>query len=159
MNANEKRWVVLLVAVALIAIILIVVLVVNNGREEEPENTQQEEMQANEEKYAVELDNGLKVNISEDFTKPKTYGDLEISNISYTYADGMSLLLADVTNNGTTEHREEIVKLSIIGDNDEVIAEIRPTIGNVKPGETIQLNASIIVDLTNAKDFRIEPLD
>lgn len=158
MNSNEKRWVVLLVAVLLIAIILIVVLVgVNKGEKDTNLNEQQEETQVNEEKYVAETENGLKVNISEEFRKTKMYGDLEISNIQYTYADGMSLLLADVTNKGTTTHEKEIVKLTILGENDEVITEAQPVIETIEPGETVQLNASIWGDLANAKDFKIEP--
>ena len=68
----------------------------------------------------------------------------------------MSVLLADVTNNGTTRHEVEIVKITILGDNGEVITEIKPIIGEIEPGETIQLNASITADVANAKDFTIE---
>ena len=160
MSVNDKRWIVLLVAVLTIAVILIVVLISNN-REDNTTNPeqQQEETQLNEEKYTVELDNGLKVNISEEFTKTRNFGELEISNIQYTYADGMSLLLADVTNKGTTTHEKEIVKITIIGENDEIITEINPVLGKVEPGETIKLDAYINADLANAKDFRIESMD
>lgn len=159
MNSNEKRWIVLLVAVLLIAIILIVVLVNAKGKDNTNVNEPKQEAQANEEKYVTELENGLKVNISEDFRKTKSYGNLEISNITYTYSDGQSLLLADVTNKGTTKHEVEIVKLTILGENDEVIADAQPVIGEIEPGEKIQLNASVWGDLANAKDFKIEPVN
>lgn len=159
MNSNEKRWIVLLVAVLLIAVILIVVLVnANKGKENDNRNEAQEKVQTNEEKYVEETTDGLKVNISEDFKKTRMYGNLEISNITYTYADGQSLLLADVTNKGTTTHEVEIVKLTILGENGEVMTDAQPAIGKIEPGETIQLNASVWGDLANAKDFKIEPV-
>ena len=71
----------------------------------------------------------------------------------------MSVLLADVTNNGTSAHEPELVKITILGDNEEVITEIKPVIGDIEPGETVQLNASITADVANAKDFRIEPME
>ena len=155
MNSNEKRWIVLLVAVVIIAIVLIVVLTNRNGEEAVQQGEQENEI-VNEEKYTTELEDGTKLNTSEEFNNTKTYGNLEISNIQYTEKDGMSVLLADVTNNGTTRHEVEIVKITILGDNGEVITEIKPIIGEIEPGETIQLNASIKADVANAKDFTIE---
>lgn len=155
MNSNEKRWIVLLVAVVIIAIVLIVVLTNRNGEEAVQQGEQENEI-VNEEKYTTELEDGTKLNTSEEFNNTKTYGNLEISNIQYTEKDGMSVLLADVTNNGTTRHEVEIVKITILGDNGEVITEIKPIIGEIEPGETIQLNASITADVANAKDFTIE---
>ena len=50
MNSNEKRWVVLLIAVLIIAVVLIVVLAMTNKND----TTVQNEV-ANEEKYTTEL--------------------------------------------------------------------------------------------------------
>ena len=99
------------------------------------------------------------MNTSEDFNNTKTYGNLTISNIQYTERNGQSVLLADVTNNGSTRHEVEIVKITILGENNEVITEIKPVIGDIEPGETIKLNASISADVANARDFTIEAAD
>ncbi len=153
MSSNEKRWIILLVAVVIIAIALIIGLANRGGDDvqQAEENTM-----VNEERYTTELSDGTKLNTSEEFNNSKTYGNLTISNIQYTERDGMSVLLADVTNNGSTRHEVEIVKITILGDNDEVITEIRPVIGEIEPGETIKLNASITADVANARDFTIE---
>ena len=157
MSNNEKRWIILLVAVIVIVIVLIIGLA--NGRNKEVQQQGQEETLVNEEKYATELSDGTKLNTSEEFNNSKTYGNLTISNIQYTARNGTSVLLADVTNNGSTRHEVEIVKITILGDNNEVITEIKPVIGDIEPGETIKLNASISADVTNAKDFKIEAAD
>lgn len=157
MSNNEKRWIILLVAVIVIVIVLIIGLA--NGRNKEVQQQGQEETVVNEETYTTELSDGTKLNTSEEFNNSKIYGNLTISNIQYTARNGTSVLLADVTNNGSTRHEVEIVKITILGDNNEVITEIKPVIGDIEPGETIKLNASISADVTNAKDFKIEAAD
>ena len=157
MSNNEKRWIILLVAVIVIVIVLIIGLA--NGRNKEVQQQGQEETVVNEETYTTELSDGTKLNTSEDFNNTKTYGDLTISNIQYTERNGTSVLLADITNNGSTRHEVEIVKITILGENNEVITEIKPVIGDIEPGETIKLNASISADVTNARDFTIEAAD
>ena len=159
MTKDEKRWIILLIAVVIIAIVLIVGLnwkKENNGGETQQE---QDEIQVNEEKYTTELSDGTKLNTSEEFGNVKTYKNLTISNIQYTERNGQSVLLADVTNNGNTRHEIEIVKITILGEDNEVITEIKPVIDNIEPGETIKLNASISADVANAKDFRIEAVN
>ena len=156
MNSNEKRWIILLVVVVVIAIVLIVALRGNKGRKEQIDQGAGQEIEANEEKYTEELADGTKINTSEEFNSTKKYGNLEISNIQYTEKDGMSVLLADVKNTGSTKHEVEVVKITILGENGETITEIKPIIGEIEAGETIKLNASITADVTNAKDFKIE---
>ena len=159
MNSNEKRWIVLLIAVLVIAIVLIVVLV--NGRaknkEQMPENNvdTNQEVQ-NVEQYVTQLDDGTKLNNSELFNSVKSYKDLEISNIQFTEKNGLSVLLADVKNNATTTHEEEVVKIVLLGENDETIATLRVLIGKIEPGETSQINTTASADYANAKDFKVE---
>ena len=84
------------------------------------------------------------------------YGELEISNIQYTEQNGKTVLLADVTNKGNTTHENEIVKITILGENGEEITTTKPVIGKMEPGETVKINATITADVSNAKDFKIE---
>ena len=158
MNNNEKRWVVLLIAVLIIAVVLIVVLVNASKDEEKGEEVQGEQSQIEEkgENYTTELNDGTKINTGEEFNSTKMYGDLEISNIQYTEKDGMTVLLADVTNKGNTTHENEVVKITILGENGEELSTTKPVIGKIAPGETVKINASITADVANAKDFRIE---
>lgn len=155
MNKDEKRWIILLVAVVLIAIVFFVVIIGGDKANKEEQNTTTNET-TNEEKYTEQLEDGTKLNTSEEFNSSKKYGNLEISNVQYTSKNGISVLLADVKNNGTTVHEKEIVKITILGDNEEVITEIKPVIGKIEPGETIKLNASVTADVANARDYKIE---
>ncbi len=156
MNKKEKSLIIILGIVTILVIILIIVFSKNKmNLEDQPEAN----IETNAEKYVAELSNGTRLNVSEQLNAKKTYKSLEITNIQYTEKDGESLLLADITNKGTTTHETEIVKITILGENDEIITEIKPIIGEVKAGETIKLNASITADIVNAKDFTIEEIN
>lgn len=153
MKKNKGKCIILLIGILIIAIVLIVMVLINRKINA---SDQQSKEQVKEEKYTEELEDGTKINTSEELNNIKNYGDLEISNIQYTEKDSISVLLADVKNNGTTIHKEEIVKITILGENGEIIAEIKPVIGRIEPGESIKLNATITADVVNGKDFKIE---
>ena len=85
------------------------------------------------------------------------YKDIEISNIQFTYENGKSVLLATIKNTASTKHTSEIVKLTILGENNQVIDEVNAILPNMQAGETKQLNTTISgADSVNAKDFKIE---
>ena len=159
MNSNEKRWIILLVAVVIIAIVFFVVITnINKGDNGSKNNvTQQQSVQSgNNEQFTTELDDGTKVNTSETFVQTKTYNNLEISNIQFTEKDGQSTFFADVKNNGTTTHEPEIVKIILLDENGNTVAELNPAIERIEPGKTAQINSMISADVTNVKDFKIE---
>ena len=160
MNSNEKRWIVLLIAVVIIAIVLIVVLAGNKGEKQIDQGTTQgqEVEEKSTEQYTEELLDGTKINTSEEFNSTKKYGNIEISNIQFVEKDGISTLLADLKNTGSTKHEEEIVKITILGEQGKEITELKAVIGEIEAGSTKRLNASITADVTNAKDFKIEPV-
>ena len=65
-------------------------------------------------------------------------------------------MLADIKNPLSTKHERELVKISIIGENGEVITDTEAIIGEIEPGGTYQINAAIATDVSNAKDIKIE---
>ena len=156
MTKDEKRWIVLLVAVLVIAIVLIVVFVT---RPKEEEVVPQETPTYGEEKsgeYEVELSDGTKMNVSEELKKAKTYNGVEISNVTLTEKDGVTILRGDVTNTGETVHERERVKITLIGANDEEVVEMTGTIVELQAGETKTLDVRITGKLTDVKDYTIE---
>ena len=161
MNSNEKRWIILLIAVVIIAIVLIVVLAGNKGKKGQIDQGTiqgQEVEEETTEQYTEELLDGTKINTSEEFNSTKKYENIEISNIQFVEKEGISTLLADLRNTGNTKHEEEIVKITILGEQGEEITELKAIIGEIEAGKTKRLNASITADVTNAKDFKIEPV-
>ena len=151
MNKNQKRWMILVIIV--VAVILILAIVYS--RRGEGEEISQGERGQNEEIYVTELEDGTKLNTSEEFNNEKRYGNLVIRNMQYTERNGMTVMLADVTNEGSTVHEPEIVTITIYGENNEVITDMHPVIGRIEPGETIKINASTTADVANAKDYEI----
>ena len=151
MNKNQKRWMILVIIV--VAVILILAIVYS--RRGEGEEISQGERGQNEEIYVTELEDGTKLNTSEEFNNEKRYGNLVIRNMQYTEQNGMTVMLAEVTNEGSTEHEAEIVTIRIIGEDKEIITEMHPVIAKIEPGETIKINASTTADVANAKDYEI----
>ena len=156
MNSNEKRWVILLVAVLVIAVVLIVGLGMNGNKQNTSIGGQSQTQGTTGTQTGDENSNyATRVNTNEDFNATKTYNDLEISNIQLSENNGTSVLLADVTNKGESTHEQETVKITIIGEDDSKTT-VNAIIGTIEPGETIKLNTSMTADVVNAKDFKIE---
>lgn len=156
---NKKEGKVIFIGVGVVIVALLIVLVVNaiSKKENTNQNVQNTQVEQNVEKYTTNLEGGTKLNNSEAFNKNKKYKEIEISNIQFTYENGRSVLLATVKNTGSTKHKLEIVKLTILGDNNQVIDEIEPLMPELEAGEEGQFNAILTgADSVNARDFRIE---
>lgn len=151
---------VILIGVGIVIAILVLVLVINGiskKENRENQNVQSTQTEQNTEKYATNIENGTKINSSTEFNKSKKYNNIEISNIQFTYENGRSVLLADMKNIGKVKHNAEIVKITILDENNEQIDVLSPQIPNMEPGATKQLNVIISgKDAVNAKDFKIE---
>lgn len=158
MTKKERK--VILTGVGIILAILLIVVIVR-GFNKKGENVNMAEgntqTEQNVEKYVTNLDDGTKLNNSGEFNKTKKYKDIEISNIQFTYQAGNSVLLADLKNTGSTKHNSEIVKVTILDENNKVIDELQPILPTMEAGETKQLNITISgADSVNAKNFKIE---
>lgn len=154
MTSSEKKVVFTLIAI-FVAILLIVVIVKNVGNKTPDTSVTNNEETANTEKYVTQLENDVKINNSENVNSVKKFKNLEISNVQFTSQNGSSVLLADVKNTGSTTHEKEIVTITILGDNNTVIATLDTILTTIEPGETKQLNVIATADIVNAKDFTI----
>ena len=79
-----------------------------------------------------------------------------IGNIQLTHQNGMSVLLATVTN--TTEKAVDVtrIRLKLYDDKGNVLEELDGLISPLKAGESTQLNMGVSADYANAYDFTIE---
>ncbi len=155
MKPQKGKTFLIYLGIAIIVIILIVIFFKGDSKKTaKTENTKVEEI----EKYTTKIDEETRINTSSEFNKDKKYKDLEITNIQFTYQNGKSVLLANVKNTGRTKHESEIVKATIIGENNEILDELEPIIPTIEVGEVKQLNIIISgASGVNAKDFKIEP--
>ncbi len=141
-----KAWVI----VAIILIIIIVAVIVNINKKNKHETTENDENS-----YVEEIADGIKINKSTKLNESKLVNGLLISNIQLTESDGMTTLLADVTNK--TEQKTSFKKLRIIllDENENEISSMIAFLNNINAGETTQLNVSTTSNYINAYDFKV----
>lgn len=159
MTGKEKKGILILVGIVLIVLLVVVFIIKSSGdkTKETQGNVFNPSASNNTEKYATNIEDGTKINNSTEFNKTKKYNNIEISNIQFTYEEGRSVLLADMKNVGSTKHNAEIVKITILDENNQVIDIFSPAIPDIEPGATETLNLIITgANCVNAKDFKIE---
>ena len=80
MKDNEKKAIAVLVAITII--VIIVAIVRGSGNKEEVE--QEKKAEVSEEEFVQLLNDGTRLNISEELKKTKTIDGMEITNIQLT---------------------------------------------------------------------------
>ena len=142
---------------AIVIILVIIIISLINKKEETPQN-EQANLPVEEkvyEEFVEVLEDGTKLNISEELNKEKYLGELSFNNIQLTNAKGQSVLLADVTNTGTDESSLKTVDIIILDKNLEEIGRVGGIIVPLQPGQSTQFNSGTQSDYANAYDFKI----
>ena len=154
---NKEKKVILTVVGIMVGILLLVVVSKGINKKDSVQNSNKTVGTQNVEKYATNLVGGTKINNSGEFNKNKKYKNIEISDIQFTYKNGKSVLIAKLTNIGSTKQEMEIAQITIFDENSNILGTIEPIIPELNPGETKPLNATLSgIDSINAKDFKIE---
>ena len=153
-NVSSKKLITILFM--LILLVLIAVWIYSRSSNKENIEDTGQIVEITENQYVETLATGTKINISDDFKEEKTYESLKFSNMQFTEENGISNLLADVTNTSDKKHEIEKIKIILLDDKDEVVTEVTAIIGEIESNETIQLNANVTADVVNVKDFKIE---
>ena len=155
MNQNEKKVVFIIIAVLLIVMIGTIIFTTSKKKDKGGENVNNLPPQVTQNDVEI-FEDGTKLNTNTEFNKVKKYKDLEFTDIQFTFKNGNSVLLAKVVNKGTTTHEPELVTISIIGKDGQVLETLEPIIGKINPGESTEINLISMSDLINAKDFTIK---
>ena len=66
-----------------------------------------------------------------------------------------TVLLADVTNTGSTETSIQLVDVTLLDENGNEIITVGGIISPLKPGAKTQFNAGMTLDYANTYDFKI----
>ena len=101
------------------------------------------------------LEDGSKLNVSDELRKTKNVEGLEISNIQLKEIGGITTLLADVENKTGKATERKMVKIDILDNSGNVITDVQGVMDPMKAGEKVQLNTAVSADVANAYDFRI----
>ncbi len=151
-NKDKKLTVILIVIFIIILIISFFINKIGNDKNEIQEQTQDTETG---EKFVRVLEDGTKLNISEKLNETKNVEGIEISNIQFTYKDGQTVLLADVTNNSGKAIGITLLNIKLLDEQENEIITIGGIISPMQVGETTQLNAGMTMDYANAYDVEI----
>lgn len=151
MKKKEKRMILIILLVSVV--IIAGLLIWKNSSENKGEKTEENTV---EEKYVDTLDDGTKLNKSNKLKETKKLGELEITGIQLTYANGIAVILGNVTNTGNKDIDLTPIELTLYDDQGNELEKLDGIISPVKAGETVQLNIGISADYSNAYDFKIE---
>ena len=152
MKKKEKRLILILIAI--LVVVLIIGLFIKKNRNEE-NGVQSQQNTATDEKFVQVLEDGTKLNKSSKLNDTKNVEGIEISNIQFTYKDGQTVLLADVTNNSGKAIDMTLLNIKLLDEQENEIITIGGIISPMQVGETTQLNAGMTMDYANAYDVEI----
>lgn len=150
MKDKEKKITIIL---CIVLIISIIILVINNKEEQIIENTVEKNNITEE--FVQILEEGTKINTSEQLRKIKQIGIYKFENIQLTEQNNQTVLLADVTNTGNTATDMQLVDITLLNKEEKEIITIGGIIEALEPGESTQFNSSMTLDYTNIYDFKI----
>ena len=152
MKSNEKRMILILLAVLFIVIIAIAIN--KNSKKENKENNTTEENNTVEEFVQV-LEDGTKLNTSEQLSKTKQVGVYKFENMQLTEQGSQTVLLADVTNTGSSTTSTQLVDVTLLDKEGKEIVTVRGIISPLQSGAKTQFNTSMTLDYANTYDFKI----
>ena len=152
MKKKEKRMILILLVVLIIAIIAFVINK-NSNKNKENENTAEENNTTEE--FVQVLEDGTKLNTSEQLSKTKQVVNYKFENMQLTEQGSQTVLLADVTNTGSTATDIQLVDVTLLDKEGKEIVTVGGIISPLQPGASTQFNSSMTLDYANTYDFKI----
>lgn len=152
---KNKNIIKFLILIAIIVIIVVIVINNRNGNSHKNDFASNTNTTENNINYK-ELDDGTRVNISPKLNEEKIYNGLKFSNISLFSKDGITNIIADVTNTQSVDLPDYTnVDITFYDENGEKLESVMGIIMPLKASETTQLKASLMFDYSNAYDLKI----
>lgn len=151
MRKNEKKT--LLITIIIGVIIIGGLILWTNSRKAKP--TSGNETNTNTEEFVEVLEDGSKLNKSEQFSKTKKLDGLEIRDIQFREIGGITTLLATVENKSGKAVEKRWIKVDVLDKSGNTITTVRGIINAMNAGETTQLNMGVTADVANAYDFKV----
>ena len=149
MKKNEAKVIFILVA---IMVIVLIIVIANRGKDNK--NKEVVENISKEEFVDVKED-GTRVNTSNKLAETKKYDGLEISNITLTEKGNESYIRATVKNTTSVKKGEELIKLTIVDKQGNVLTSVKGYLNTIQPGSTTTLSIKASADFANAYDFKV----
>ena len=154
MKKKEKRMILILLIVLVIAIVAFIISRnVNKGNKGTENNTTEENTAVEE--FVEVLEDGTKLNTSEQLSKTKQVGAYKFENMQLTEQGSQTVLLADVTNTGSSTTDLQLVDVTLLDKEGKEIITVGGIISPLQPGAKTQFNTSMTLDYANTYDFKI----
>ena len=154
MKKKEKRMILILLVVLVIAIVAFLISRNANKGNKGTENNTTEENTAVEEFVEV-LEDGTKLNTSEQLSKTKQVGAYKFENMQLTEQGSQTVLLADVTNTSSSATDLQLVDVTLLDKDGKEIIKVGGIISPLQPGAKTQFNTSMTLDYANTYDFKV----
>lgn len=142
--------------IALIAVIVIAAIIMVNKIGGNKEDGTKVENTVKQEEFTIESANGDKVNTSEALKKERNELGYKVSNITLQRQNAQTIFKLQLTNEGSTDKKGQLVDIVFIGKNGEEEARMGLYIRDIKAEESITTQATINNDFTNVYDFKLE---
>ena len=123
MKKQEKRMILILLAV--LAIVIIALVINKNAKKENKENKAETANNTVTEEFVQVLEDGTKLNTSTELNKEKQVGNYKFENMQLTTQDNQTVLLADVTNTGSSKTDIQLVDITLLDKDGKEIANLR----------------------------------
>lgn len=158
-SENKVIKIILIVMIAIISIVIVINLY-NFFKDKEikfvdKSSTNTIESNSNEKYTRLESD-GTVVNTSKKLRETKEFDGFSISNIEFKEKDGMTELIADVTNKTEKAQKAFLADIVLYDNSENEVARIPASVVDTQPGETIVIHAKITESYTNAYDFKLD---
>ena len=153
MKKKEKRMILILLAV--LAIVIIALVINKNAKKENKENKAETANNTVAEEFVQVLEDGTKLNTSEQLNKTKQVGAYKFENMQLTEQGSQTVLLADVTNTSSSATNMQLLDVTLLDKHGKEIVTIGGIISPLQPGAKTQFNTSMTLDYANTYDFKI----
>ena len=154
MKKKEKRMILILLVVLVIAIVAFIISKnANKGNKGTESNTTEENTAVEE--FVEVLEDGTKLNTSEQLSKTKQVGAYKFENMQLTEQGSQTVLLADVTNTSSSATDLQLVDVTLLDKDGKEIIKVGGIISPLQPGAKTQFNTSMTLDYANTYDFKI----
>ena len=156
-NRSKFRKIRIATCVTIIIIVFIVCLKILLKKDtDNTENSEKEFVLYNSSiaDYVKESEDGTKINISPKINQDMKLNELEIKNIQLTCKNGITTLLADVSNNTNKDSEMKNINIKFLDENNNEIRTVNGYIPALKIGETTKLNVSMSSNLIIAYDIK-----
>lgn len=104
----------------------------------------------------VNVKNNVKENNSKALLKEKDFEGMKVKDISLVASDGTTKFSATIENTSSNDFKNQKIVIIFKNKDGSEFARLNTYLGDIKVGNSAQINASTTSDYSNAYDFVIE---